>query len=177
MYRLILLAAAAALLAACVQQTPARGPSWRNTGTEIYSNAVLDMAGLKGEWQQVATFAETPETSGCKPGKVRFGVPQGGAVPVQADLCLNGARQTYAGQAALPVPGRMIPAAAGTGSIGQPWWIIWADVNLRTLVIGTPSGEMGFILNRGGDLPADRLTAAREILDWNGYDLDHLQVF
>ncbi|MBL8562119.1 MAG: lipocalin, partial [Gemmobacter sp.] len=117
MYRLILLAAAAALLAACAQKTPARGPSWRDTGTEIYSNAVLEMDGLKGDWQQVASFAETPGTSGCKPGKVRFGTPEGGAVPVQADLCLNGARQTYSGLAALPVPGRMMPAAAGSGSI------------------------------------------------------------
>ena len=176
MYRLILLAASAALLVACVQKPPARGHSWRNTGTEIYSNAVLNMADLKGDWQQVASFAEVPEAS-CKPGKVRFGTPEGGAVPVQADLCLDGARQTYAGQAALPVPGRLIPAAAGTGSIGQPWWIIWADVNLRTLVIGTPSGEMGFILNRDGRLPADRLAAAREILEWNGYDLERLQTF
>ena len=49
--------------------------------------------------------------------------------------------------------------------------------NLRTLVIGTPSGEMGFILNRDGRLPADRLAAAREILEWNGYDLERLQTF
>ena len=48
---------------------------------------------------------------------------------------------------------------------------------MRTLVIGTPSGEMGFILNRDGRLPADRLAAAREILEWNGYDLERLQTF
>jgi apolipoprotein D and lipocalin family protein len=31
------------------------------------------------------------------------------------------------------------------------------------------------ILNRSGDLPADRLKAAREVLEWNGYDLGRMR--
>jgi apolipoprotein D and lipocalin family protein len=57
-----------------------------------------------------------------------------------------------------------------------PWWIIWADTNLRTLAIGTPDGRFGFILNKGPDLPADRMNAAREIFDFNGYNLSRLQI-
>jgi apolipoprotein D and lipocalin family protein len=55
------------------------------------------------------------------------------------------------------------------------WWVLWADVGYRTLAIGTPSGRFGFILNRGGDLPADRMRAAREVLEWNGYGIGRLR--
>ena len=53
----------------------------------------------------------------------------------------------------------------------------FVELDLRTLVIGTPDGSFGFILNRGGPLPSDRLAAAREILDWNGYDTRNLALF
>jgi apolipoprotein D and lipocalin family protein len=61
-------------------------------------------------------------------------------------------------------PGRFVIA-------GQEWWVLWADGDYRTLVIGTPSGRFGFVLNRAGGISADRMRAAREILEWNGYDL------
>jgi len=37
-----------------------------------------------------------------------------------------------------------------------------------------PSGRAGWILNRDPQIPSDRLAAAREILDFNGYDLSRL---
>ena len=58
----------------------------------------------------------------------------------------------------------------------DPIWVLWADADLRTLVLGTPSGRFGMIFNRDGALPADRLTAARAVLAWNGYDLDRLRL-
>ena len=73
-------------------------------------------------------------------------------------------------------PGRLTPAKAAS-PLNREWWVLWADVDLRTLVIGTPDGSFGFILNRGGPLPPDRLTAARDILDWNGYDVARLTTF
>ncbi|WP_435258004.1 lipocalin family protein [Thioclava sp. FR2] len=57
---------------------------------------------------------------------------------------------------------------------GQLWWVIWVDTDYRTLAIATPSGAYGFILNRGGKLPADRLAAAKEIFAFNGYDVAKL---
>lgn len=173
MHRLIRLLPLA-LLAACSAPGSDRPATYRNTGTEIYSNAVLDPARLTGDWQQVGAFG--PAGGDCRPDGVRFGAPAGGALPVTARLCLGGQVQRLAGQMALVGPGRMQPQG-GQGAISEPWWVLWADVNDRTLVIGTPSGGMGFILNRGGPLPPDRLTAAREILDWNGYDLRLLEIY
>ncbi|MEH6775767.1 MAG: lipocalin family protein, partial [Cereibacter changlensis] len=66
---------------------------------------------------------------------------------------------------------------AAPDGIGAPWWVIWVDTDYRTLAIGTPDGSFGFLLNRGGPLPADRLTAVREIFEWNGYDLSRLTVY
>jgi apolipoprotein D and lipocalin family protein len=58
---------------------------------------------------------------------------------------------------------------------GAPWWVLWDDADNRTLAIGTPSGAFGFVLNRGADIPSDRIVAAREILDFNSYDLSRLR--
>ncbi|MDR0810420.1 MAG: lipocalin family protein [Gemmobacter sp.] len=153
--------------------------AFRDTATPIYSNAVLDPARLEGTWRQVGTFASGGGTSGgnrCDGGQVRFGAPQGGRLPVMADLCLDGLRQAFRGEAAVTAPGRFVLAGA-KGALAEPWWVLWADHDNRSLVIGTPSGRMGFILDRSAEMPGDRITAAREILDWNGYALSGLRMF
>lgn len=72
----------------------------------------------------------------------------------------------------------MLPAGPGRFAIGdQLWWVLWADADYRTLAIGTPSGQFGLILNRDGALPPDRLRAAREIFDFNGYDIARLRSY
>ncbi len=72
----------------------------------------------------------------------------------------------------------MLPAGPGRFVIGdQLWWVLWADADYRTLAIGTPSGQFGLILNRDGALPPDRLRAAREIFDFNGYDIARLRSY
>jgi len=58
---------------------------------------------------------------------------------------------------------------------GREHWVMWVDQTYRTAVIGTPDGSFGMILNRDSNIPADRMKAAREILDWNGYDLSQLR--
>ena len=54
--------------------------------------------------------------------------------------------------------------------------MLWVDEGYRTAVVGSPSGGSGFILNREPDIPADRLTAARQVLAFNGYELDDLKM-
>ena len=58
--------------------------------------------------------------------------------------------------------------------------------NLKLLTLGHRAafnlGQLGLqlavlILNRGGPLSSDRLIAARDILDWNGYDTTRLVSF
>ena len=142
---------------------------YRDPAKPIYSNAQLDPSRLVGRWAQVAAFG--PQTSVCKPGGVDI-TPATGGLKVVYRLCQSGAERRGAGP--------MQPAGPGRFAVQNqpgPWWVLWADVDYRTLVIGTPSGQLGFILNRDGALPGDRLAAAREILDWNGYDLTRLQTY
>lgn len=163
MYRLIGLL----LLAACAAapKTVAAG-RYRVASAPIYSNAVMDQGGLVGRWTQVAGFGATD----CKPGAVEISQAAGG-LRVAYQLCQAGAEAHGSGPMRSDVVGRFaVPGQPG------PWWVLWADADYRTLVIGSPNGRLGFILNRG-PFPVDRLTAAKEILDWNGYDLRQLVVY
>ena len=149
------------VLAACVGRSPDQPQgNFRPNGGQVYSSAVLDVAKLPGRWQQVATFGPAI----CKAGGVD--IKPGGAASFR--LCLGGRDVKGAGQMRPVGPGRFAIA-------GQEWWVLWADGDYRTLVVGHPSGKFGFVLNRGGAISSDRMTAAREILDWNGYDMAQFQ--
>jgi apolipoprotein D and lipocalin family protein len=172
-HRLILLSALA--LAACGAPTPKAQISYRDAGLGLYSNAVMDPARIVGDWRQVAAFAQ-PNAPDCRAGAVRLQAAGEGAYDMQADLCLPGEPALFSGRAEMPTLGRLVLSGADPQGIGQPWWIIWVDNDYRTMVIGTPSGRFGMILNRDDRLPADRLAAAREILGWGGYDLTKLRL-
>lgn len=156
---------ACALLAAC--QTPEPISRFRNPTAPIWSNAQFDLSRLPGRWRQSATFAMA--RSGCAPGGAEIQRTGSGFV-IAARLCLDGKDTALAGPLTVSGPGRFQVA-------GQEWWVIWVDTDYRTLAIGTPSGAFGFVLNRGGALPPDRLRAAREIFDFNGYDLRNLETY
>ncbi len=149
-------------LAACAATPQVAG--YRDPAKPIYSNAVLQLSDYAGEWVQVADFAATA----CPPGRIAM-TPSATGMQVTGQLCLGGVLTDASGTYAATGPGRL------QRGDDAPWWIIWADTNLRTLAIGTPDGRFGFILNKGADLPADRLNAAREIFDFNGYNLSRLQ--
>ncbi len=163
MYRLMALL----LLAGCVAKAPTSVTGFRDPSKQIYSNAVLENAKLVGQWRQVAEFA-VADAPPCRLGGAEI-TPASNGLDVKANLCLNGVSTPFNGALRPSGPGRF------TAPDGEPWWVIWADVGYRTLVVGTPSGRFGFILNRDADLPEDRLRAAREVLEWNGYTLARMR--
>ncbi|KZY46614.1 hypothetical protein A3731_09165 [Roseovarius sp. HI0049] len=62
--------------------------------------------------------------------------------------------------------------AGNTETFGDsPLWVLWMDADNRTAAIGTPDGRYGWIMDRTATGGADRITAAREIMEWMGYDL------
>ncbi|NEX45770.1 lipocalin family protein [Pseudotabrizicola algicola] len=156
-----------ALAACAAPQAPPVTAPFRPASAPIWSNAQLDLARLVGRWQQSASFA--PAGSRCTPGGAEIG-GRPGALTIAARLCLAGRQVQISGPMPATGPGRFMVD-------GQAWWVIWADTDYRTLAIATPSGAFGFILSRGGALSADRLAAAREIFDFNGYDTRLLQVY
>ncbi len=159
MSRLTLIVALA--LAGCVAK-PAADAGFRASGAPIWSAAAFQPALVAGTWTQVADF----RTSGaCTSGALEI-VPDGQSLRLTGTLCLAGKVESVSGSAPLIGPGRLRVK-------GEDWWVIWVDVGYRTLAIGTPSGRFGFILDRGA-IPGDRLNAAREIFDFNGYRTEAL---
>lgn len=139
---------------------------YRAPDAPMYSNAVMDHNRLVGTWSQVAAFGG----EGCNPGGAEISQAATG-LHIRYRLCESGLEMAGAGEMSSGAVGRFnVPGQPG------PWWVLWADADYRTLVIGSPNGRLGFILNRGG-FPADRLKAAKDILDWNGYDLRRLVVY
>ncbi len=135
---------------------------FRDGAVPIYSNASFDPAALSGSWRQVGHFG-----AGCRPGGASF---ENGVMT--ARLCINGSEKRIGGPYTTLGPGRFLPAGEA-----EPWWILWVDVGERSMAIGTPSGSFGVLLDREGAIPPDRLTAAREIFDWNGYDLARFSAY
>ena len=161
MSRLIL--AAALLLAACAAKPPAPSAGFRAADAPIWSAAAFQPSQAAGTWRQVAGFQ--PAGADCGAGAVEI-TPEAGGVRLNGTLCLAGVARNVSGLAMPTGPGRLSVA-------GEDWWILWVDTGYRTMAIGTPSGRFGFILDRGA-IPGDRLTAAREIFDFNGYRTEGL---
>lgn len=52
--------------------------------------------------------------------------------------------------------------------------VMWVDEGFRTAVVGDAEGRWAAVIDRGAG-SADRLAAAREILDFNGWDVSQLR--
>jgi apolipoprotein D and lipocalin family protein len=162
------------LLAACARPAPPdTDVSFRTAGTPIYSNAVTAPGALAGQWRQVAEFA-APGAPPCEADGLTIAEDANG-LRIAADLCLAGRTARHSGPMQVTGPGRLRATGADPAGLGVEWWVLWVDADLRTLVLGTPSGRYGMILNRDAVLPPDRAAAARDILAWNGYDLTRLR--
>ena len=140
--------------------------AFRNASAPIWSAAAFDPSQITGEWHQVAGFAD--HEGGCHAGSLRL-EPAGSALRIAGDLCLNGTVEKLRGKATVTGPGRLTIG-------GEEWWVLWVDSGYRTMAIGTPSGRFGLILDRGA-IPQDRLTAAGEVFDFNGYSTGFLRRF
>lgn len=162
------MAGLALLLAGCAPAGPQRASVFRAADAPIYSAAAFDTSRLQGQWTQVAAFG-LPGNTGCAAGRVEF-TPSGAGLELTADLCLNGERRQVSGTITSAGPGRL--AVEGM----EDWWVIWVDSGYRTLAIGTPSGRFGFVLDRAL-ISGDRLEAAREVFDFNGYVASALTPF
>lgn len=144
-------------------------PANRDTGVPISSIAAFDATRFAGRWYEVARFPE-PGAPGCAAAAATVDYqprPDGGLDVARSCPATTGVARPAG-------PGRL--AVSLGGAPAEPYWVLWVDEGYRTAVIGQPSGRAGWILDRAPAIPADRLAAAREILDWNGYDLRRLQL-
>jgi apolipoprotein D and lipocalin family protein len=111
-----------------------------------------DAARLMGQWTEVAAVGRAP--SGTWSIRDREGATYFAALPGAGNVVSFTDRGN----------GRLDFADA-TGTL----YVLWADADDRTVVLGRPDHRFGVILNRTAAISPDRLAAAREVMAWNGY--------
>lgn len=140
-------------LAACAPPTQ----GYRRSDTPMQAMVGFDLARFVGRWYEVAVIGRAPGT--------RWDVSAGPGRALGVTTSTDGA-----GEARLIAPGRI-----EISTFDAPLWVLWADGDMRTVVLGTPNGRFAMVLDRSRASATDRLRAAREILAWNGYDLGALR--
>lgn len=154
-----------AFLASCSkpeQQMPE--PVFRNIKQPIGSAALFNPKRFSGRWHDVARFPGS--FLNCAPGSWEFSL-------TADSYAVTTPCNDKTGLAQVKPAGRMT-LTLNTGDSAEIW-ILWVDEGYRTAVLGSPDGRVGWILNREPAIPMDRLRAAREILDFNGFRLDRLE--
>lgn len=166
---------AKALLIVLALSACAAAPVYRDTDAPIASKALFDPARYTGVWHEVARFPVFFE-AGCVGVTAEYGLRDDGLLSV-LNICRNAdgtERSRINGTAEIVGPGRLKVRFGSVPFVAADYWVLWTDADYRTAVVGSPDGRSGWILNRSPDIPADRLTAARDILRFNGYDLSRL---
>lgn len=174
--------AALLALAAC-GQTPEGNPTisflqgYRDTTVPIGSKADLDTERYLGLWYEIARFP-VPFEAGCVGVTAEYGLIEPGLISV-LNTCRDPdgtIRTSIEGRAEIVGPGRLKVSFDNVPFVRGDYWVLWVDEGYRTAVVGAPNGRSGWILNRDPTIPADRLAAAREVLDFNGYDVSQLEM-
>jgi len=151
---------------------------YRDTEVQMSSYTTLDVARYSGIWYEIARFP-VPFQEGCVATTAEYGVIDPGTISVLntcRDESLAGPLKQIEGRAVVTGPGRLEVSFDSVPFVNSPYWVLWVDQDYRTAVVGTPSGRAGWILNRDPQIPADRLEAAKRILEFNGYDLAALEM-
>lgn len=165
----------AVALLLCLTACGAIAPSYRDWSVVIASSANFDPSRYLGRWYEVARYANPFQTD-CAGAYVDYSAGEDEDILVR-NTCLNADGAVIAdieGTARVVGPGRLSVRLDGV-PVTAPYWVLWVDESYRTAVVGQPDGRAGWVLNREPVIPQDRWIAAREVLDFNGYDLTRLQ--
>ena len=148
---------------------------YRDTDAPIASKALFEPERYLGVWYEVARYP-VPFQTGCVGVTAEYGLRDDGLLSV-LNICRNPAGAETArieGTAEIVGPGRLKVRFPSVPLVAADYWVLWTDEDYRTAVVGAPNGRSGWILNRTPEIRADRFEAARDILEFNGYDLTRL---
>jgi apolipoprotein D and lipocalin family protein len=134
--------------------------AFRNLSANIGATTRFDPMRFAGDWNVVARFVETGETAAHDVIAVTYQQGKDLIVVVASE-----GAQTYAYDGTAVLRPKQ----------GDPLIIMWVDEGFRTAVLGTPSGRVGYILDRKPNPRKDRLKAATEILKFYGWDTRRLK--
>jgi apolipoprotein D and lipocalin family protein len=151
-------------------------PSSRDDSVTNASSATFDASRYVGRGYKAARYPN-PFQTGCAGSAAKHGPSDTPGQLTVRNICLDANGQPTAeitGTATDQGLGRLSVRLQGV-PVAAPCWVLWVNEGYRTAVVGAPNGRVGWIRNRDPDISADRLAAARGVLDFNGYDLSQLQ--
>lgn len=160
-----------ALTIALVACAPGPVPGFRDQSVPITATTRFTPQAFTGDWFVIAAYPNA-FLPGC--GPQRWQADTASSAPRLTIFCGQGSAEF---EAALTVDPRgvMQLQRRDLDRATRALWVMWMAEDAQTAVIGTPGGEMGWIVNRRPGLRSDRLVAARAIMAFNGYDIDRLQ--
>lgn len=167
--RAALAALAMAGLSACLGGETGGVEFHRDAKAQISSTTRYEVERFAGQWYFRGEFVYPGEMA--ENGKLEFR-PHAGQI---AQIALYNARGrvTDIYDVDQPQPGRF---TLGEKPYQTEYWVLWVDEGYRTAAIGTPSGSFGWILDRAPSGGEDRIKAAREVFEFNGYNLARLKM-
>lgn len=164
--------AALLALAACAPNIP----SSRWLGAPMFVVTNFDVARLSGRWYEVASFP-APFQRDCVATVVEYTPRPDGLIGVRNQCRVAGQPNTVRqieGTARVTAPGRLQVRLQGVPFQGQ-LWVLDVSRDGRTLVLGTPSRNGGWVLRREPTVSPEQFRAARDVFERNGYDAAALQ--
>ena len=163
-WRLGAVAGLMALLSACLPQD-APPSDIRDPKANFAATSRFDEARFAGQWLRRATFAgpwqvvsfEYVAAKGGKPGAWR-------------EVALNGEASAYETRVATVTPD--LPGVFTlrySGGETRQMVVVWVDEGFRTAALATRDGSYAVIVDRKKSGGADRIVAAKSVLEANGF--------
>lgn len=150
---------------------------FRDQSAQIASQTDVTAQRMAGDWVVRQSFATKPyPTAGFELSVLPDGALQMSFPPPSCVGAVDCAEVSDTLVLLLPTgPGRWTPVDPPRAWPDADLWVMWMDFDSRTAAIGTPSGQFGWIMDRNPTGGEDRIIAARDIMDWFGYDPGQLQ--
>lgn len=147
-------------------------PSYRDQSVPIGVTSRFDAAKFAGPWQVRAVLPQTESFQEL----ALFPRAGGAELRIAADVCdAAGICGRFAQALPTKVEGKGRYLVTMPSGVQRRIWVLWVDEGFRTAILGNPEGTFAWLIDRSRTGGADRIRAAREILDFNGYNPSQLK--
>ena len=151
-------------------------PSSRFIGTPMFVVSNLEPSRLAGKWYEVASFP-APFQAGCRATTAEYSLRDDGLISVRnrcEDAAQPGVVRQIEGTARMAGPGQFQVRLNGV-PVQARFWVLYLSRDGRTMVLGTPSRQAGWVLHRDRGFSPEQFYDARAVFERNGYDIAALQ--